>query len=71
VPRPSASLTRARLQETLVTVLDHVLPVTPEIEYRLVGTGAALLHGVKLPAADVDLLVRGRATATTTCAVWR
>jgi hypothetical protein len=30
------------------------------IEYRLVGTGAALLQGVVLPAGDVDILVKER-----------
>ena len=58
--RPGASLTQARLREALVAVLDRVLPTCPEVDYCLVGTGAALLHGVDLPAADVDLLARGR-----------
>lgn len=58
--RPPASLTLARLREALVTVLDE-LPGTVRTEYRLVGTAASLLHGVQLPAADVDLLVRTRA----------
>ena len=53
-------LDRSRLQETLITVLDHTLPIHPDIQYRLVGTGAALLHGVDLPAGDVDLLVKER-----------
>lgn len=58
--RPNSLLDRSRLQETLMTVLDHTLPVYPDIQYRLVGTGAALLHGVQLPAGDVDLLVKER-----------
>ena len=58
--RPGPSLDRARLRETLITVLDHTMPACAHIEYRLVGTGAALLHGVKLPAADVDILVKER-----------
>jgi hypothetical protein len=58
--RPEASLDRVRLREALTTVLDHMLPACAQIEYRLVGTGAALLHGVELPAADVDLLVKER-----------
>lgn len=53
-------LDRLRVQETLIAVLDHVLPVYPDIDYRLVGTGAALLHGVDLPAGDVDILVQDR-----------
>jgi hypothetical protein len=54
-------LDRSHLQETLITVLDHTLRRYPDIEYRLVGTGAALLHGVDLPAGDVDLLFKERA----------
>ena len=59
----NSSLNRSRLQDTLIVVLDHVLPLygrTAVRPYRLVGTGAALLHGVELPAGDVDLLVRER-----------
>ena len=54
-------LTRSRLQETLIVVLDDVRPAYPDIDYRLVGTGAALLHGVDLPAGDVDILIKERA----------
>jgi hypothetical protein len=58
--RPDPSLDRPRLQETLIVVLDHILPLYPDTQYRLVGTGAALLHGVELPAGDVDLTVQER-----------
>jgi len=54
------SIDQVRLAETLIMVLDHVMPACPHVDYRLVGTGAALLHGVLLPAADVDILVRER-----------
>jgi len=54
------SLDQARLRETLITVLDHATPARTHVEYRLVGTGAALLHGVEVPTADVDILVRRR-----------
>jgi hypothetical protein len=30
------------------------------MEYRFLGTGAALLHGVVLPAGDIDILVKER-----------
>jgi hypothetical protein len=53
-------LDQARLRETLTAFLDHSMPACASIDYRLVGTGAALLHGVALPAADVDILVRER-----------
>ena len=58
--RPQALLKRAQLVEALTVVLGRVMPAYPELDYRLVGTGAALLHGVELPAADIDLLVRER-----------
>jgi hypothetical protein len=57
---PIPSLDQVRLRETLIAFLDHTMPACAQIDYRLVGTGAALLHGVSLPAADVDILVRER-----------
>lgn len=59
--RPAPSLDRARLLQALVAMLDRCLPACAHVEYRLVGTGAALLHGVELPAGDVDILVKERA----------
>jgi hypothetical protein len=55
-----ATLTLDQLRATLIAVLDRALPACARYEWRLVGTGAALLRGVVLPAADVDLLVRRR-----------
>jgi hypothetical protein len=57
---PIPSLDLVRLQEALIAFLDHAMPACSQIDYRLVGTGAALLHGVSLPAADIDILVRER-----------
>ena len=54
------TLDRARLLEALSAFLEHAMPACAGIGYRLVGTGAALLHGVSLPAADLDILVRER-----------
>jgi len=54
------NLDQARLRATLTTFLDHIMPTCAQVEYRLVGTGAALLHGVSLPAADIDILVKER-----------
>jgi hypothetical protein len=51
-------LTQHQLRETLITVLDHSMPACAQIEYRLVGTGAALLQDVPLPTGDVDILVK-------------
>ena len=58
---PRRPLDRACLEETLALVLDQAMPACAGIDYRLVGTAAALLQGVELPAADVDILVRERA----------
>jgi hypothetical protein len=55
-------LSRHQLEETLITVLDHSMPACAQIEYRLVGTGAALLQDVPLPTGDVDILVKERAS---------
>jgi hypothetical protein len=54
------SLDLVRLRETLILFLDRTYPTCAQLDYRLVGTGAALLHGVCLPAADVDILVKER-----------
>ena len=53
-------LDQARLRETLIIVFDHAMPACAQIEYRLVGTAAALLHGIRLPAGDIDILVKER-----------
>ena len=58
--QPNPLLDQARLRETLTMVLDHTMPTCAQIEYRLVGTGAALLHAVQLPAGDIDILVKER-----------
>jgi hypothetical protein len=59
-PTPATGLDRPRLVQALLAFLDHTMPTCAHIEYRLVGTGAALLHGVSLPAGDTDILVRER-----------
>jgi hypothetical protein len=53
-------LSQQRLRETLIIVLDHSMPACAQIEYRLVGTGSALLQGVPLPTGDIDILVKER-----------
>jgi hypothetical protein len=53
-------LDQTRLRETLTAVLDHAMPACARIDYRLVGTGAAMLRGVQLPARDIDILVKER-----------
>jgi hypothetical protein len=59
--RPELSLDQARLRETLIAMLDCAMPACAQVEYCLVGTAAALLHGVELRAGDVDILLRERA----------
>ncbi len=49
-----------KLQTVLSLVLDLVDPEARGLEYRLVGTAAAVLQGVRLPAGDVDILVAQR-----------
>ncbi|MEV4639819.1 hypothetical protein AB0J80_20980 [Actinoplanes sp. NPDC049548] len=49
---------RAQLLSVLTTLLDLVGGGT---DYRLVGTGAALLQGVDLPTGDIDILLKQRA----------
>jgi len=53
-------LDRKLLEKTLTTILDRVVHRASDVEYRLLGTGAALLHGVVLPAGDIDILVKER-----------
>lgn len=58
--RINSSLDFVRIQETLISVLDTITPTCGKFDYCLVGTGAALLQGVELPAADIDILVKER-----------
>ncbi len=58
---PEPTLSVERLQDALIAFLDATVPTCAHVVYRVVGTGAALLHGVPLPAADIDILVKERA----------
>jgi hypothetical protein len=58
-------LTKEQLQETILLILDHCIPTCSQMDYRLVGTGAALLQGVQLPTADIDILVKDRESVNT------
>jgi hypothetical protein len=53
-------LDKRLVKKTLVTMLDRVMPEPDNVEYRFLGTAAALLHGVVLPAGDIDILVKER-----------
>jgi hypothetical protein len=59
--RENPTLTLDSLKGTLTILLDLAGHLPTKIDYRLLGTAAALLHGVHLPANDVDLMVRHRA----------
>jgi hypothetical protein len=58
--RGQPMLSLQQLRDTLILVLDHAMPACAEVEHRLVGTSAALLQGVPLPAGDIDILVKER-----------
>lgn len=58
--RADMSLDRAMVRETLTVLLDQAMPCCAAVDYRIVGTAAALLHGVSLPASDIDILMRRR-----------
>ncbi|MFC8258010.1 hypothetical protein ACFUNF_10335 [Streptomyces sp. NPDC057291] len=47
----------AELQNVLSLLLDQIDPDALGLDYRLVGTGAALAQGVQLPVNDVDILM--------------
>jgi hypothetical protein len=53
-------LDKPRVEAVLSVVLGNAGTVVPDTDYRIVGTAAALLHGVQLPAGDVDVLLRNR-----------
>lgn len=50
-----------QVQSVMSTVLDRCSNAVADSDYRVVGTSAALLHGVHLPASDIDVLLRERA----------
>jgi hypothetical protein len=58
--QPNPLLTREYLLKTLITILNYAMPACAEVEYRLVGTGAALLWEVELPVGDIDILMKER-----------
>ena len=50
-----------QLQAILADLFKYADPAAAQTEYRFVGTAASLLHGVSLPAGDVDILLKDRA----------
>jgi hypothetical protein len=55
----------AHLQKVLSPILDRVAEQGQDLEYRLVGTAAALAQGVQLATSDVDVLVAQRSDVDT------
>jgi hypothetical protein len=51
-------LDEGRVRRALALILDQVLRVAPDVEFRLVGPASSLLRGIRLPTANVDLLLR-------------
>lgn len=58
--KPTEPLDQPRLRETLEKVLEHMASHFEQVNYCLVGTAAAMLHGVPLYAGDVDFLMKER-----------
>ncbi len=54
-------ITARQIEAVLSGVLDGCGDAIADIDYRLVGTAAAAMRGVLLPAEDVDVLLRERA----------
>lgn len=58
--RPMTALTLPQVQAALIALLDRAGPAAIAVQWRLVGTAAALVQGVGLPVGDIDLLFRER-----------
>ena len=54
-------LTVSHLHTAIGTLFKQAESVLTQFEYRLVGTAASVLHGIDLPAGDIDILVKDRA----------
>ncbi|MFI6504943.1 hypothetical protein [Nonomuraea typhae] len=63
-----APITASMLTSSLDTTLTAVKTAGADPRYRVGGTGAALLQGVRLPVGDVDLLVARREDVDTIAA---
>ena len=60
-PKPDSDpLDEPRVRRTLTAVLDRVVTVAPDAQYRLAGTASSVLRGIPIPAGDVDILVKER-----------
>lgn len=48
------------MRRTLTAVLDRVVAAAPDVEYRFAGSASSVLRGIRMPAGDLDLLVKER-----------
>ena len=51
----------AQVEAVLSVLLGTDATAVRDTDYRIVGTAAALIHGVRLPAGDIDVLLKERA----------
>jgi hypothetical protein len=58
----TTELTNTQITTALDLVLDRLHAPSPGRRYALIGTAAAVLHGVPTTAADIDIAVEHRAT---------
>jgi hypothetical protein len=49
-------------------VVSAVLAVVPESDFRLVGSASSVVRGIRMPAADIDVLLRERSVVDAWCA---
>ena len=56
-------LTRVKINEVLLAIMAEVEKSGKNIEFRLIGTAAAQMHGISLPTADIDFLGKTRKTS--------
>lgn len=48
------------MRQALIEVLDRIMPIAAGVEFRLVGSAAALVCGVRLSVGDIDVLLKER-----------
>lgn len=48
------------VRRTLTMVLDRALAAAPDAEYRFGGTASSVLRGIRMPAGDLDILLKDR-----------
>lgn len=60
-PKPDGPpLDEAAVRRALTAVLDGVAAAGLDVEYRFGGTASSVLRGIRMPAGDLDILVRER-----------